>query len=114
VSLRASSLLLFPINKKVVSIVTGRLSGLPMIVLAGWSNQINLVIALALHQERMPRPNPYPQCALASQKLFALKLGMNGCRHGIIRDRGGCGFHMSNEQGQIGFTTISQMPFVSH
>lgn len=54
VPLRARGLVVFPIDEKVVGIEASVLTGLPSIVLAGWSHQVNQVVLLALHQERMP------------------------------------------------------------
>ncbi len=50
-SLRARSLLVLPIDKKVIGIEASRLPGLPLIVPAGWTHQVNVVVPLALHLE---------------------------------------------------------------
>ncbi len=50
-SLRTGCLLLCPIDGKVAGIEASVLTGLPAIVFAGWSHQVKLVVALALHQE---------------------------------------------------------------
>src|SRR5713101_7811821 len=39
---------------------------------------------------------------------------MNGCGHGIIRDRSRGGFHMRNEQRQMSFAAFGQMDFVTY
>ena len=113
VPLRTGGQLLFPIDEKVTGIEAGLLTGLPVEVLAGWTHQINLVVPLALHQEFCVDIASIDNM-FGRQKLFALKLGMNGCRHGIIRDRSRCGFHMGHNQWQMSFTGFSQMHFVSN
>ena len=50
-SLRAGGLLVLPIDEKVIGIEASRLPGLPLMVPAGWTHQVNLVVPLALHQE---------------------------------------------------------------
>src|SRR5260221_10602025 len=84
-SLRAGCLLVFPIDEKVISIEAGLLTGLPLMVPAGWTHQVNLVVLLALHQEWCVYIARIHN-VLSGQERFAFKLGMNGCRHGIIRD----------------------------
>src|SRR6266852_5753131 len=39
---------------------------------------------------------------------------MNGCGHGIIRDRSRGGFHMRNKQRQMSFAAFGQMHFVAN
>jgi hypothetical protein len=51
VALRARCLLVLPIDEKVVDIEACVLTGLPLMVPAGWTHQVNLVVPLALDQE---------------------------------------------------------------
>ena len=87
VSLWAGCLLLFPIDGKVTDVEARRLEWLAI------GSSFGLVLP---DQSGSPAGSPpgvvrlhslYPQCAEAGQERFAFKLGMNGCRHGIIRDR---------------------------
>jgi hypothetical protein len=43
--------LVLPIDGKVISIEAFLLTGLPLMIPAGWTHQVNLVIPLALNQE---------------------------------------------------------------
>ena len=51
VPLWTGGLLLFPVDEEVVGIEAFQLLGLPLMVAAGWTYQINLIVALTLHQE---------------------------------------------------------------
>src|SRR5262249_49880945 len=51
VSLGAGRLLLLPIDEKVISIEAFLLTGLPLMIAAGWTHQIDLVVLLALEQQ---------------------------------------------------------------
>ena len=51
VSLWAGSLLLFPIDEKVISIEACLLTSLPLMVPASWTHQIDLEVLLALNQQ---------------------------------------------------------------
>jgi hypothetical protein len=50
-SLWARSLLVIPIDEKVVGIEALLLIGLPLMIAAGWTHQIDLVVLLALEQQ---------------------------------------------------------------
>jgi len=51
VSFWARSLLMFPIDEKVISIEACRLPRLPLMVPARWTHQVDLVVLLALDQQ---------------------------------------------------------------
>jgi len=104
--------LLFPIDGEVVDVIAGIRCGLPMSILAGWANRINLVVPLALHQQlRINISRIYDM--LVREQFFAGEPGVNSCGHGIISDRSGCGFHMRHDQGEMSFTGFGQMHFIS-
>jgi hypothetical protein len=113
VPFRARCLLVLPIDEKVVGIEARVLTGLPLMVPAGGTHQINLVVPLALDQEFCVDIASIND-VLSGQELFAIELSMNGCRHGIIRDRSRRGFHMGDKQGQVRFTAFGQMDFVPY
>lgn len=113
VSLGARSLLMFPIDEKVISIEACLLTRLPLMVPAGWTQQVDLVVLLALDQQfgiHIARIDNM----LVWQELFVLEGFVDDRRSRIIRDRGRGGFHMWNEVRAVFFTGFGQMDFLSH
>ncbi len=113
VSLWARSLLLFPIDEKVISIEACRLPRLPLMVPARWTHQVDLVVLLALDQQ-FGIDIASIDNMLFWQELFVLEGFMDDRRSRIIRNRCRGGFHMRNEVRAFFFTSFGQMDFLSH
>lgn len=113
VSLGARGLLVFPIDEEVIGIEAHLLIGLPLMVPAGWTQQVDLVVLLALDQQfgiHIARIDNM----LVWQELFVLEGFVDDRRSRIIRDRCRGGFHMRNEVRAFFFTGFGQMDFLSH
>ena len=113
VSLWASGLLVFPIDEKVIGIKAFLLIGLPLMVAAGGTHQINLVILLTLH-EQFGIHIAGIHNMLLRQQVFVLETLMDEGCSGIIRDWGRSRFYMGNEMGTPFVTGFSQMDFIAH
>ena len=100
VSFWACSLLVFPIDKKVISIEACLLIRLPLMVPAGSRPAI-----WHLHSR-------YRQYAVLA-RAFVLKGFMDDRRSRIIRDRCRGGFHMCNKVRTLFFTGFGQMDIIT-
>jgi hypothetical protein len=71
VSFRARSLLLFPIDEKVISIEACRLPRLPLMVPARWTHQIDLVVPAGSRPAIWHRHSQYRHYAVLARALCA-------------------------------------------
>ena len=51
VSLWAGGLLVFPVDEKVIGIEACLLTGLPLMIAAGWTYQVDLIVLLTIHEQ---------------------------------------------------------------
>jgi hypothetical protein len=111
VSLWAGSLLVFPIDEKVISIEACLLIGLPLMVPASWTHQSDLEDLLALDQQ-FGIDIAGIHNMLFWQQVFVLEGFMDERRSRIIGNRGRGGFHVRDQMRLVLFTGFRQMDFV--
>ncbi|GHO77263.1 hypothetical protein KSD_50340 [Ktedonobacter sp. SOSP1-85] len=75
---------------------------------ANSEEQIDLIVTLAFNEE-LGVDIACINDVFSWEKVLAIKLGMNGCRHSVIGDGSRGGFHMGDEQREMRFTTFSEM-----
>src|SRR5215472_4929425 len=76
-------LLLLPVDEKVTGIEALFLTGRPSVIRSRWTDQVNVIVTLALDQELGVDITSIHQMLLG-QECFAFKLGMNRGGHGVV------------------------------
>jgi hypothetical protein len=113
VSLWACGLLVFPVDAKMISIEALLLIGLPLMIAAGRTDQIDLVVLLTLEQQF----SIHVACIhhmLLREQIFALETFVNECCSRIEGNRSGGRFDMGDQVRTVFFTAFGQMDLLSH
>ena len=113
VSRWAGGLLAFPIDEKVISIEALLLTGLPLMVPAGWTHQVDLVVLLTVNQQFGIHITGIHNM-LIWQEVFVLEAFMNHGGSGIIGNRSGGGFDMRDQMRTVFFAGFGQMDFIAN
>jgi hypothetical protein len=113
VSLWASGPLVFPIDEEVIGIEASLLIGLPLMIPARWTHQVDLVILLTLDQQLGIHIAGIGNM-LFWQQVLALETFMNERCSRIIGNRSGGGFDMRDQMRTPFFTRFGQMDLLAH
>lgn len=102
-----------PIDEEVAGIKAFLLASLPPIIGSRGTNEVDVVVLLAVHQQ-FGIHIPGIDNVLLWQQVFALESFMDECCSGIIRNRGGGRVDRRDQMRAAFFTGFRQMDLLAH